>query len=185
MNKRSGEFAGRETVASRRYAERGGIQSVKSGAARGEMTGVGDDRPYDSTAVAGGWSVTSRGSPLFVATNEAQFRVPPERVFEVLSDSKAYGHRVVGSDTIRDADSHWPGVGSRFHHRVGVGPLTVNDHTEVLELDAPSRLVLRAHSAARHRDRQAAGGPRRWRMSRDDDRGRPAGKNRVTSRHSA
>ncbi len=90
--------------------------------------------------------MTSRGSPLLVATNEAQFRVPAERVFEVLSDSKAYGDWVVGSDTIRDADSHWPAVGSRFHHRVGVGPLKVNDHTEVLEVEAPSRLVLRARA---------------------------------------
>ena len=35
-------------------------------------------------------------------------------------------------------------IGARFHHRIGVGPLTVNDHTEVLEVDAPRRLVLRA-----------------------------------------
>jgi hypothetical protein len=35
-------------------------------------------------------------------------------------------------------------VGSRFHHQVGVPPLLLNDHTEVLENEAPSWLVLRA-----------------------------------------
>jgi hypothetical protein len=34
----------------------------------------------------------------------------------------------------------------RADHRVGAGPLTVNDHTEVLEVDAPRRLVLRVRA---------------------------------------
>src|SRR6185295_16636326 len=32
----------------------------------------------------------------------------------------------------------------RFHHQVGIPPLLLNDHTEVLESENPSRLVLRA-----------------------------------------
>jgi uncharacterized protein YndB with AHSA1/START domain len=81
-----------------------------------------------------------------VATTEAQFSVPPPRVFAVLSDPESYADWVVGSHSIRDADPHWPAVGSRFYHRVGAGPLTVKDHTEVLEVDAPHRLVLRARA---------------------------------------
>jgi uncharacterized protein YndB with AHSA1/START domain len=81
-----------------------------------------------------------------VATTEAQFSVPPQRVFAVLADPKSYADWVVGSHSIRDADPDWPAVGSRFHHRVGVGPLTVKDHTEVLEVDPPHRLVLRARA---------------------------------------
>jgi uncharacterized protein YndB with AHSA1/START domain len=72
--------------------------------------------------------------------------VAPERVFAVLSDPQSYGDWVVGSDTIRDADAAWPAVGSRFYHRVGVGPVKLNDHTEVLEVDPPRQLVLHARA---------------------------------------
>jgi uncharacterized protein YndB with AHSA1/START domain len=81
-----------------------------------------------------------------VATTEAQFSVSPDRVFAVLSDPASYGDWVVGSHSIRAADPDWPSVGARFHHRVGAGPLTVRDHTEVLEADPPRRLMLRARA---------------------------------------
>ncbi len=81
-----------------------------------------------------------------MATTEDQFAVPPERVFAVLSDPESYADWVVGSHSIRDADPDWPAVGARFHHRVGVGWLTVNDHTEVLEAAPPRRIVLRARA---------------------------------------
>ena len=73
-----------------------------------------------------------------MATTHQQISAPPERVFAVLSDPQSYGDWVVGSDTIRDADSAWPDAGSRFYHRVGAGPLKLNDHTEVLEVDPPA-----------------------------------------------
>jgi uncharacterized protein YndB with AHSA1/START domain len=79
-----------------------------------------------------------------VARNERLIAASPERIFAVLSDPAAYGHWVVGSDTIRDADDGWPAVGTRFHHRVGFGPIKVNDHTEVLAVDPPNRLELKA-----------------------------------------
>jgi uncharacterized protein YndB with AHSA1/START domain len=81
-----------------------------------------------------------------VARTSMHFDVPPERVFEVLSRPESYGDWVVGSDVIRDADPHWPAVGSRFHHRVGVGPFKINDHTEVIEASPPHRLVLHARA---------------------------------------
>jgi uncharacterized protein YndB with AHSA1/START domain len=81
-----------------------------------------------------------------VATTHQQIGVPPERVFAVLSDPRSYGHWVVGADTIRDADPAWPAEGSRFYHRVGMGPLKLNDHTEVLEVDPPRKLVLHARA---------------------------------------
>ena len=81
-----------------------------------------------------------------MATTEIDLAVGPERVFAVLSDPDAYGDWVVGSDMIRDADPHWPAVGSRFHHRVGAGPIKIKDHTEVLELDPTGMLVLRARA---------------------------------------
>ena len=75
-----------------------------------------------------------------------QINTPPERVFEVLADPNSYADWVVGSDTIRDADPNWPAPGSRFYHRVGVGPLKINDHTEVIDVDPPQRLVLHARA---------------------------------------
>lgn len=81
-----------------------------------------------------------------MATTRRQLNVPPERVFEVLRDPVAYADWVVGSDTIRDADPDWPAVGSRFYHRVGVGPFKVNDHTEVVEVDPGRKLILHARA---------------------------------------
>jgi uncharacterized protein YndB with AHSA1/START domain len=79
-----------------------------------------------------------------MARNERLIPASPERVFAVLSDPDAYAAWVVGSEVIRDADETWPAVGSRFHHRVGVGPLKVNDHTEVLAMEPARRLELHA-----------------------------------------
>jgi uncharacterized protein YndB with AHSA1/START domain len=81
-----------------------------------------------------------------MATTRTQIAASPEAVFAALANAENYGDWVVGSDTIRDADPTWPKVGSRFHHRVGFGPLKVNDHTEVLDVDAPHRLVMHARA---------------------------------------
>src|SRR3954469_5284493 len=79
-----------------------------------------------------------------MARNERLIPASPERVFAVLSDPDAYSDWVVGSDAIRDADETWPEVGSRFHHRVAVGPLKGDDHTEVLDMEPARRLTLHA-----------------------------------------
>jgi uncharacterized protein YndB with AHSA1/START domain len=71
---------------------------------------------------------------------------PVEDVFAVLADPYSYGHWVVGSDTIRDADPGWPAQGTRFHHRVGTGPVKTNDHTEVLDVNRPYLLELKANA---------------------------------------
>ncbi len=81
-----------------------------------------------------------------MATTRMQMNVVPERLFAVLADPEAYADWVVGSDAIRDADSGWPAVGSRIHHRVGVGPFKLNDHTEVVDLDPERRLVMHARA---------------------------------------
>jgi uncharacterized protein YndB with AHSA1/START domain len=81
-----------------------------------------------------------------MATNHTQIAASPDEVFAVLANSENYGDWVVGSDTIRDADATWPRVGSRFHHRIGFGPFKINDHTEVIEVDAPHRLIMHARA---------------------------------------
>jgi uncharacterized protein YndB with AHSA1/START domain len=79
-----------------------------------------------------------------VATNERFMPVPPQAVWDALADPEGYGYWVVGSKEIRDADPHWPAAGARFHHTIGVGPLSLDDHTEALESEPPERLKLRA-----------------------------------------
>jgi uncharacterized protein YndB with AHSA1/START domain len=81
-----------------------------------------------------------------MARNTTEFPVPPEQVWAVLADPDAYAHWVVGSKYIRDADPSWPAEGAKFHHTVGIGPLTIKDNTQVLESRAPERLVLRARA---------------------------------------
>lgn len=79
-----------------------------------------------------------------MAVNEIQIDTPPERVFAVLADWRSYGDWVVGSRFIRGADPGFPAAGTRFHHQVGVGPLHLNDHTKVMEVDQPRKLILKA-----------------------------------------
>jgi uncharacterized protein YndB with AHSA1/START domain len=79
-----------------------------------------------------------------MARNQRYIDAPPERVFALLSDPRRYSEWVVGSSEIRDADPAFPAPGSRFHHSVGIGPLVVKDHTEVLACDPPWSLTLEA-----------------------------------------
>jgi uncharacterized protein YndB with AHSA1/START domain len=79
-----------------------------------------------------------------VATNKRFMPVPPQAVWDVLSDPGDYGYWVVGSKVIRDADADWPAPGSKFHHTIGVGPIKLSDHTVALEAERPHRMVLRA-----------------------------------------
>ena len=79
-----------------------------------------------------------------MATNRRFMPVPPTAVWEALADPSGYVYWVVGSKAIRDADAGFPAPGTRFHHTLRFGPLTLRDHTEVIEAEAPSRLRLRA-----------------------------------------
>lgn len=71
---------------------------------------------------------------------------PPADVFAVLADPHAYPDWVVGAKHIRAVEGAWPEPGATFHHSVGIGPITVNDSTSVVEVAAPHRLVLRARA---------------------------------------
>jgi uncharacterized protein YndB with AHSA1/START domain len=68
----------------------------------------------------------------------------PEQVWAVLSDGWLYPLWVVGATRMRQVEDAWPAVGSRIHHSVGVWPLVINDHTEVLEVDERRKLRLQA-----------------------------------------
>jgi NAD(P)-dependent dehydrogenase (short-subunit alcohol dehydrogenase family)/uncharacterized protein YndB with AHSA1/START domain len=79
-----------------------------------------------------------------MARNRVHIHASLEEVFAVLSDPECYPKWVVGADAIRDYDEEFPQVGARFHHKVGPGPVNIRDHTEVTEVEAPRRLVLKA-----------------------------------------
>jgi uncharacterized protein YndB with AHSA1/START domain len=70
--------------------------------------------------------------------------VAPEAVWDVLAEPVNYRYWVVGSKEIRDVDPDFPAPGTKFHHTVGVGPLLVRDHTEVLDAERPRLMRLRA-----------------------------------------
>jgi NAD(P)-dependent dehydrogenase (short-subunit alcohol dehydrogenase family)/uncharacterized protein YndB with AHSA1/START domain len=79
-----------------------------------------------------------------MARNRVHIDATPEKVFAVLSDPERYLEWVVGAAGLRDADAEFPAVGSRFHHKVGSWPVGLKDHTEVMEVEAPKRIVLKA-----------------------------------------
>jgi NAD(P)-dependent dehydrogenase (short-subunit alcohol dehydrogenase family)/uncharacterized protein YndB with AHSA1/START domain len=79
-----------------------------------------------------------------MARNRVHIDAAPEEVFAVLSNPDCYPEWVVGAAGVRDQDENFPEVGSRFHHKVGSWPLGVKDHTEVIEVDPPRRIVLKA-----------------------------------------
>lgn len=76
--------------------------------------------------------------------SEIEIAAPPESVWAVLADAQRYWDWVVGAKEVRDADESWPSPGAKLHHSSGVGPLTVEDETRVLESEQPRRLVLHA-----------------------------------------
>jgi uncharacterized protein YndB with AHSA1/START domain len=71
-----------------------------------------------------------------------EFPVPPAVVWDLLIDPYSYPEWLVGAATIRDVDDDWPAVGSRFLHRVGIGPLAIPDHSEVLHVEPRRELRL-------------------------------------------
>ena len=70
----------------------------------------------------------------------------PGHVWNVLADGSQYAEWVVGANRIRDVESDWPAVGSRFHHTVGIWPLHLRDNTVVKECEPGHRLVLEARA---------------------------------------
>lgn len=83
-----------------------------------------------------------------MAHNCVDVGASPDQVFDVLVDPRTYPSWLIGADHIRALDDTWPAPGSRFHHTVGVWPVHVHDHTELLEADRPRRLRLSVRATA-------------------------------------
>lgn len=84
--------------------------------------------------------------PRTKTTESCHIDASPERVFAHLTDPWVYPVWVVGATHIRGVDEGWPRPGARLHHRVGAWPFTLDDNTEVVACDAPTRLVLQARA---------------------------------------
>ncbi len=77
-----------------------------------------------------------------MAHNEFDMHAPPEQVFAVLSEPRSYARWVVGSREVRRADPDWPALGTAFDHTIGVWPLVLSDHSEVVASEPPRLLKL-------------------------------------------
>jgi uncharacterized protein YndB with AHSA1/START domain len=75
-----------------------------------------------------------------MATVNALVRRPPEQVWDVLCDGRAYASWVVGTREIRAVDDGWPRIGTAIHYTVGWGPLALRGRTTVRAAD-PGRLL--------------------------------------------
>lgn len=76
------------------------------------------------------------------AVVDAHLDAPVDAVASVLADPRTYDGTVVGTRRIRWFDAGWPAPGSRFHHTVGFGPITLRDRSEVLADELPDRIEL-------------------------------------------
>lgn len=80
----------------------------------------------------------------FLSHVSASVEVAPSEAFAVLENPVSFRQLVAGARKVRRFDSRWPEVGTRLHHTVGVPPLLLRDHTEVVAHEAPHLLVLDA-----------------------------------------
>lgn len=80
-----------------------------------------------------------------MAHSERRLRAAPDEVYQVLIDAEGYPRWLVGAKRV-DPAAGWPRVGSSFEHRVGAGPVEVDDTTTVAgnEPDRRLELVVRA-----------------------------------------
>lgn len=81
-----------------------------------------------------------------MAYTSRTINAPIEVVWDILIDPYTYPDWLIGAEAIRDLDDAWPAIGSRFHHRVGIGWLSIPDHSEVVDVIEPEllRLAVRA-----------------------------------------
>jgi uncharacterized protein YndB with AHSA1/START domain len=82
----------------------------------------------------------------------SRITVPAERsaVFDVVSDPDTYPSWLVGAERMRSVDAEFPRPGSSFEHSVGAGPVTIDDSSESVGVQADARLVLLVHAGPFH-----------------------------------
>jgi NAD(P)-dependent dehydrogenase (short-subunit alcohol dehydrogenase family)/uncharacterized protein YndB with AHSA1/START domain len=81
-----------------------------------------------------------------MARNRVHVKASVEDVFAILADAERYPDWVVGAATVVEHDDDFPAAGASFRHRVGVRPFALADHTEVVAVDPPHRIELKARA---------------------------------------
>ena len=69
---------------------------------------------------------------------------PAGTVFSVLADPRAYDDLLPGARRVRGFDQDWPQPGSAVHQTLGIGPLGVPEEVEVVDIEEPHLVRLRA-----------------------------------------
>lgn len=82
------------------------------------------------------------------STNTVLLALGVGEAFALISDPALYPRWLVGAQAIRRIDAGWPAVGTKFEHRIGVGPLAIPGSTTVRQIDAPYVLELAAGMGA-------------------------------------
>ncbi len=65
-------------------------------------------------------------------------------MWDVIADGWTYTQWVVGNSRMRAVEPHWPAVGSKIHHTIGIWPFVINDETVVESCTPLEELVLQA-----------------------------------------
>jgi uncharacterized protein YndB with AHSA1/START domain len=94
-------------------------------------------------------TVPGSGTNIAMAQNEIVIDAPPERVYETLIDASCYPKWIIGAKGLRGVDGSWPRRGARFHHRVGVGPLEIQDNTKLVATEPNRSVVLSVRARPR------------------------------------
>jgi hypothetical protein len=81
-----------------------------------------------------------------VAYTSREVDASAEETFAVLLTPETYPEWLVGASSIQDVDDTWPAPGSRFAHRVGLGPFVIPDYTELLDVEENCLLKLRVRA---------------------------------------
>ena len=85
----------------------------------------------------------SAGNPRAMASADLVIEADRDAVWAAIADPTTYPSWLIGAKMIRAVDADWPAPGTRFHHRVGFGPVSFDDHTTVVEVDQRRLLTLR------------------------------------------
>jgi uncharacterized protein YndB with AHSA1/START domain len=79
-----------------------------------------------------------------MSVNTRVIHASPSQVWDVLSDGWLYPTWVVGATRMRKVEDTWPLAGAKLHHSIGVWPLALDDHTEVVASEPLHKLELLA-----------------------------------------
>lgn len=70
-----------------------------------------------------------------MTVSERTFQATPSALFDVVIDAERYPKWLVGAKEVHVGDASWPQPGSWFQHKVGFGPIQIDDRSTVSAID--------------------------------------------------